>query len=731
MSLLYEPLDVESYEVRILCLHPDPPGSIIRCTLQKQSLFHLPTYTALSYCWGDELTQRDIIVNNIRTPVTVNLEEALQQLRQMNVTRVWADALCINQRDKQEKSIQIRNMKQIYSKSDMTYAWLGGQDADAAVIAIQFLRNISTNAVALEDIPHAGGRHQNGRHIWHLWRRHHVSPVRRQPPPMNSVHGSGPRLARCDDQCQRCVLESGFRGLVDLCDHPYWKRRWVIQEVTAAAQVQIVCGKESLTLEHMTTALDNCLSSKYWLVRNEVSHRYMKRILDFRNSYLHGQGSSLCEAILATREFLSKDVRDKVFALIGVCTDGAELVPTPNYLQSPETIARDISRELLRRNLCYDIILVDERRRCTSTALPTWAPDWLSSTLPEDAASIAKDPPRLRHSIGSQFLMANADSLRLEGVMLGTVVGMTSTFGPGLPTQGALAAFRRPTGSLDREHLRYYGWRSSHVKAAILRCLIGKDGATSLHLLRRFVRDGIDFGSALTNPGENANGPASVVYRQWMEANADFPIHGYCLRHWLTENRMQYFTLRLTDTYWGRGLLVLALAVTCTIPTLLLKGIPRVVICALVWTSGFMITVLALLGFRPAFIREMKRPIRKAMQVTAQSSKRLVVLNKGLLGMVCPDTEVGDKICFLAGCTDAAVLRQGIRNGVTQYQVVGKASVCLSKRDKKKYRAFVKDRLVKVDLYSGAYDEAADREEYSGLMEKYKRRDWWQEFLLV
>lgn len=57
----------------------------------------------------------------------------------MGVSRIWADALCINQQDRQEKSVQIRNMRHIYSKADEAYAWVGRQDNDKAADAIFFL----------------------------------------------------------------------------------------------------------------------------------------------------------------------------------------------------------------------------------------------------------------------------------------------------------------------------------------------------------------------------------------------------------------------------------------------------------------------------------------------------------------------------------------------------------------------------------------------------------------
>jgi hypothetical protein len=50
--------------------------------------------------------------------VTTNLELALRYLRRENRARtLWIDALCINQKDEDEKTIQIQRMQWIYANA--------------------------------------------------------------------------------------------------------------------------------------------------------------------------------------------------------------------------------------------------------------------------------------------------------------------------------------------------------------------------------------------------------------------------------------------------------------------------------------------------------------------------------------------------------------------------------------------------------------------------------------
>lgn len=66
----------------------------IVCALRTVSLAEEPSYTALSYCWGDQ-TQREMVqVNDRKASVTTNLKQALEALRKDREDLVlWVDAL--------------------------------------------------------------------------------------------------------------------------------------------------------------------------------------------------------------------------------------------------------------------------------------------------------------------------------------------------------------------------------------------------------------------------------------------------------------------------------------------------------------------------------------------------------------------------------------------------------------------------------------------------------------
>jgi len=72
--------------------------------------------------------------------VTSNLHSALRQLSQNgNVRFLWADAICINQKDVPERGYQVTIMRHIYERADETIVWLG-ETADDSKLAFLLIR---------------------------------------------------------------------------------------------------------------------------------------------------------------------------------------------------------------------------------------------------------------------------------------------------------------------------------------------------------------------------------------------------------------------------------------------------------------------------------------------------------------------------------------------------------------------------------------------------------------
>jgi hypothetical protein len=113
----YSALNQNKREIRLLTLLCS--GGFeddIRCKLDVVSLDETLTYTALSYCWGNQNERREILVNEKTVSVTKSLEIALRYARKdLQDMVLWVDAICINQENLKEKSYQVGMMGSIYA----------------------------------------------------------------------------------------------------------------------------------------------------------------------------------------------------------------------------------------------------------------------------------------------------------------------------------------------------------------------------------------------------------------------------------------------------------------------------------------------------------------------------------------------------------------------------------------------------------------------------------------
>jgi len=131
------------WQTRLIKLLPaDFPESEIECELHVGDIIALPgmgltgqnrkqEYEALSYSWGKPERTAEVTCNARQALIPPGLFEALQGLRLPREPRwLWCDALCINQDDLNEKSMQIQNLLHVFRKASQVIAWLGSETDD-------------------------------------------------------------------------------------------------------------------------------------------------------------------------------------------------------------------------------------------------------------------------------------------------------------------------------------------------------------------------------------------------------------------------------------------------------------------------------------------------------------------------------------------------------------------------------------------------------------------------
>ncbi len=146
-SYTYKPLHGPPDAIRLILLQPAPfISSPISCRIIETAWKHEQTtvypttkrkngladssaqkgYTALSYTWGSSTQKTRIEIDGRPFHITSNLHTALQHLRsQRKEVRIWADSLCINQNDIEERNLHVSQMREIYSAANETTIFLG------------------------------------------------------------------------------------------------------------------------------------------------------------------------------------------------------------------------------------------------------------------------------------------------------------------------------------------------------------------------------------------------------------------------------------------------------------------------------------------------------------------------------------------------------------------------------------------------------------------------------
>ncbi|KAH6652497.1 heterokaryon incompatibility protein-domain-containing protein [Truncatella angustata] len=158
-TTLYKSLNAG--EIRLARLEPGAARTPITISLILVNIESCPVYDALSYVWGDVRKVAPICCDGLSTDVTLNLHQALARVRLPHHSRlIWADALCINQGDPQERNRQVGLMAKIYSHARFVLACFGeapdGRAEEVASLLNEYGPLLSQSHVADVLLPRPG-----------------------------------------------------------------------------------------------------------------------------------------------------------------------------------------------------------------------------------------------------------------------------------------------------------------------------------------------------------------------------------------------------------------------------------------------------------------------------------------------------------------------------------------------------------------------------------------------
>jgi hypothetical protein len=284
--------------------------------------------------------------------ITENSRAALKRLRLRDRPRVlWIDQLCINQWDNNEKARQVQLMRDIYAKSQACLIWIGEvkdevglANAEAAFALLSYVARFSDDS---------GGE----------------VPV---PEVLQSSQEFGGAMAAIDD----------IQG------NTWWRRVWTVQESVLPPSATLLWGPLSLSWTQLSRAAQAFAEGvspmpdrvtermrsdrRYhevisWLLANVIWREVAK-----------GRTDSPAYVVQRWRFQEASDPRDKIYALLGLCSRGSlPTVEKCDYKSSVVDVFCNLTMDLILSENSLLPWRMDPRLESDKATLgmPRWALD--------------------------------------------------------------------------------------------------------------------------------------------------------------------------------------------------------------------------------------------------------------------------------------------------------------------------------------------------------------------
>jgi len=372
--------------IRVLELLPGSSESALSCRILEIDRTHSDIeFEAISYAWGSHIPAcylHDAKSNSL-VHITESLYLALKAMRYRDRSRIlWADAVCINQSDNDEKSHQVKNMGSIYTTARRVMVWLGNEDFSEAFKALEGLEKASNNGMSTANLEL-------------------TDPV---------------------DNVMEAVLR--------IIGTPWFTRLWTIQEFVLAKDVRFCAGNQHISDEALDNAINNVSfeDGRLNITSSFAPESYNNfarvcNLFNFRATwhnfpYPSSQGMSLYECCRWVHTIPPKcaDERDMIYALLGLVQEPPKIVPNYN-LTVTEAFLEFTWSEITNGNI--DILRdADFRGRDDLDPSFLYRPDYRSGTLRNKTEASRAGMSRVACT-----KMIRPASIRIRGVTIDRISG--------------------------------------------------------------------------------------------------------------------------------------------------------------------------------------------------------------------------------------------------------------------------------------------------------------------
>ena len=382
-------------QIRLLTIKKSTSGKLIT-RLKVYDFDSLPEFHALSYTWGSSSRTETILCNGEALEIGANLHEALQTLYSLPLQHelpIWIDAICIDQRNDDEKGHQVQCMGNIYRKAHLVVVWLG-PSANGSDAAMDWMEPLGK---ALQLIPKV----------------------------FLNTELSAQGLPAYNDPL--------WLALQHLYRREWFGRLWTFQEVVLGVNIKIVCGQKSVDGELFGTVaeeinrlamVDICLGDED-IPKFENGFHAMLNV-NFARRTLRDDGYLNLSALLDVADTkLVTDARDRVYGMLGLTSETLRRRISVSYVGQAFQVYIDCAKACIEEGAGSQILkLVTGRLK--QPGLPSWCPNLDSVEGPisrfEDHLqagihrySHENSPPRCEMTISEKNILS------ITGFQAGTV----------------------------------------------------------------------------------------------------------------------------------------------------------------------------------------------------------------------------------------------------------------------------------------------------------------------
>lgn len=413
--------------IRVLDLLPaahsqERLGCIIRKAEIRNGAIDEP-YEALSYVWGNDTASDFVLCGKARITIGKNLSVALRRLRRADQTRtLWIDAICINQKNLEEKEDQVGSMHQVYFHAKQVIIFVGEPATPLPHWDPQAAFKMATKLAKVEEVqPNLDMRRMRTRYSFLSVLQHKAF--------------------------KRCLGfpkpgNKSYTALRIFFTLPWFTRMWVVQEVACAAKATIVCGEHEMSWHDFMKGTDFGLRSGLFApthtqrtlpFTSDTAPRgnlsiamQMYRLSRSRTSPSSPTDERFMDLFQLLRLFHGscvQDPRDKVFALLGLASlpsmaaleaDLESFQVRVDYRVEVNVLFQRLAQSILKASQCLDLLSIPS---CRADG-PSWVPDWSAVNRKTECLSYTAAPNYRSAQDSAAHLDFEGDILILNGLLV-------------------------------------------------------------------------------------------------------------------------------------------------------------------------------------------------------------------------------------------------------------------------------------------------------------------------